>query len=98
MKIKNYIKYEKPIKAKRIIVNPHSNDFNNEPEYKLQKVLIWGETQTHKSYVITNSGTKKYTRPKSQVFLDRLDLENKIDDIEGFNLTNYEKEYLLERF
>lgn len=98
MKIKNYIEYEKPIKAKRIIANPHANDFNNEPEYKLQKVLIWGETQTHKSYVITNSGTKKYIKPKTQVFLNRLDLENKIDNIEGFDLTNYEKEYLLKIF
>lgn len=96
MKIKNYIEYKRPIKAKRIIYNKSANDFNNEPEYKLQKVLIWGETITHESYVLTNQGTKKYIRHKSQVFLDRLDLENKIDDIKGFDLTEHEKEYLLE--
>lgn len=82
------------IKAKRIIVNQSSNDWNNEPEYKLQKVRIYGESKSAKSYIIDSYGNKKFTCLKTQVFLDKKDLENKIDNIEGFNLTEYEKQYL----
>ena len=35
---------DKFIKARRIIYNPSANDFNDEPEYKLQKVRIYGES------------------------------------------------------
>ena len=98
MKVRNYVEYEKPIKAKRIIANPHSNDFNDEPEYKLQKVRIYGESKTGKSYIVDSYGKFKFHCPKSRIFLNKKDLENKIDNIEGFELTNYEKEYLLEIF
>ena len=98
MKVRNYVEYEKPIKAKRIIANPHSNDFNDEPEYKLQKVRIYGESKTGKSYIVDSYGKFKFHCPKSRIFLNKKDLENKIDNIEGFELTNYKKEYLLEIF
>ena len=32
-------------KARRIIVNKSSNDWNDEPEYKLQKVRVYGENK-----------------------------------------------------
>lgn len=34
------------IKARRIIYNPHANDWNDEPEYKLQKVRVYGESNS----------------------------------------------------
>ena len=43
---------QKAVKAKRIIVNPSSNDWNDEPEYKLQKIRIYGESKSMKSYII----------------------------------------------
>lgn len=89
---------EKFIKAKRIIYNPSSNDFNNEPEYKLQKVRIYGESISKKSYIIDSYGNKKFSCLKEQVFLNKEDLKNKIDNIHGFRLTKSEKEYLLNQF
>ena len=38
VKENEYKKYDNVTSAKRIIVNPSSNDFNNEPEYKLSLV------------------------------------------------------------
>lgn len=89
---------ERYIKAKRIIYNPSSNDFNNEPEYKLQKVRIYGESISKKSYIIDSYGSKKFSCSKEQVFLNKEDLKNKIDNIRGFRLTENEKEYLLNQF
>lgn len=37
---------EKYIKARRIIYNHNANDWNNEPEYKLQKIRIYGESNS----------------------------------------------------
>lgn len=89
---------EKYIKAKRIIYNPSSNDFNNEPEYKLQKVRIYGESISKKSYIIDSYGKKKFSCLKEQVFLNKEDLKNKIDNIQGFRLTENEKKYLINQF
>ena len=50
----------KYIKARRIIVNLSSNDWNNEPEYKLQKVRIYGESKSRKSYIIDSYGKVKF--------------------------------------
>ena len=46
---------KKFIKGRRIIFNPSANDFNDEPEYKLQKVRIYGESNSKKSYIISFS-------------------------------------------
>ena len=83
-------------KAKRIIVNKSANDWNNEPEYKLQKVRVYGESK--KSFIIDSYGNFKFKVHKSQVFFNKQDFKNKMDNIEGFNLTEYEKEYLLKSF
>ena len=85
---------EKPIKALRIIYNMASNDWNNEPEYKLQKIRIYGESKSKKSYIIDSYGNRKFACHKSQVFLNKEDFNSKKDNIEGFNLTNSQKEYL----
>ena len=95
MKIKDYIKYDKVIKAKRIIYNKSANDFNDEPEYKFQKVRIFGESTNEKSYIIDSYGSKRFSCNKTQVFLNKKDFEEKIDNIQGFNLTDFEKKYLL---
>lgn len=89
---------QKFIKAKRIIVNSSANDWNDEPEYKLQKVRIYGETKSKKSYVIDSYGSKKFNCLKTQVFLNKEDMKRKIDDIEGYRLTENEKQYLLNIF
>lgn len=95
--IGNYNKYKHIIKAKRIIYNNSSNEWNNEPEYKLQKVRIYGETQKG-NYVIDSYGKFKFSCNKSQVFLNKQDFENKMNNIQGFKLTDFEKEYLLKQF
>lgn len=88
---------EKYKKARRIIVNQSANDWNNEPEYKLQKVRVYGESNNKKSFIIDSYG-KKFSCNKTQIFFNKEDFKNKMDNIEGFNLTEYEKEYLLNLF
>lgn len=89
---------EKYKKARRIIINRSANDWNNEPEYKLQKVRVYGESNSKKSYIIDSYGNKKFSCIKSQIFFNKEDFKNKMDNIEGFNLAEYEKEYLLNLF
>lgn len=89
---------QKFIKARRIIYNPSANDFNNEPEYKLQKIRIYGESNSGKSYIIDSYGRHKFSCNKTQVFLDKQDFINKKDNIFMFDLNDYEKEYLLNQF
>ncbi len=98
VKKNEYKKYDEIIYAKRIIVNKSSNDFNDESEYKLQKVRIYGETKTGKSYIVDSYGKFKFKVLKSQVFLSIEDMKNKIDNIQNFNLQDYEKEYLLKYY
>lgn len=86
------------IKARRIIYNPSANDFNDELEYKLQKVRIYGESNSKKSYIIDSYGRQKFSCNKSQVFLNKQDFIDKKDNIFMFNLNDYEKEYLLNQF
>lgn len=85
-------------KARRIIYNPSANDFNNEPEYKLQKIRIYGESNSGKSYIIDSYGHHKFSCNKSQVFLNKQDFIEKMDTIFMFNLNDFEKEYLLKQF
>lgn len=89
---------QKAVKAKRIIVNPSSNDWNDEPEYKLQKIRIYGESKSMKSYIIDSYGSKRFNCLKTQVFLNIEDMKRKVDNIEGFRLTENEKQYLLNSF
>lgn len=89
---------EKYKKARRIIVNQSANDWNNEPEYKLQKVRVYGESNSKKSFIIDSYGNKKFSCNKTQIFFNKEDFKRKMDNIEGFNLTEYEKEYLLNLF
>lgn len=86
------------IKARRIIYNPSANDFNNEPEYKLQKVRIYGESNSKKSYIIDSYGRQKFSCNKTQVFLNKEDFVNKMNNIFMFDLNEYEKDYLLKQF
>lgn len=97
-KLGKYIEYGKPVKARRIIVNMSSNDWNDEPEYKLQKVRIYGETKSKKSYVIDSYGNRKFSCHKSNVFLNKDDFVNKMDNIDRFKLMEYDKQYLLKQF
>lgn len=85
-------------KAKRIIYNKASNDWNDEPDYKLQKVRVYGESKSKKSYIIDSYGNKKFSCHKSNVFFNKQDLQDKIDNITGFNLLENEKQYLLKIF
>ena len=89
---------EKYIKAKRIIYNSASNDWNDEPEYKLQKIRIYGESKNRKSYIIDSYGKRKFSCDKSEVFLNKKDIEEKINKLSKFNLTENEKQYLLTIF
>lgn len=89
---------KKFIKARRIIYNRSANDWNDEPEYKLQKIRIYGESNSKRSYIIDSYGNKKFSCIKSQVFLNRKDFEEKMNNIEGFKLTDYERDYLLKQF
>lgn len=86
------------IKAKRIIYNQSSNDFNDEPEYKLQKVRVYGESNSKKSYVVDSYGNKKFTCHKSNIFFNKEDFKEKMNNILNFNLTKFEQEYLLKQF
>ena len=95
---KDYIEYPIYIKAKRIIYNKSSNDWNDEPEYKLQKVRIYGKTKSNKNYVIDSYGNFKFICNKNEVFLDKIDFEEKANKITGYNLTKSEKEFLLNQF
>lgn len=89
---------EKYKKARRIIVNQSANDWNNEPEYKLQKVRVYGKSKSKKSFIIDSYGNKKFSCNKSLIFFDKEDFKNKMNNIEFFNLAEYEKEYLLSLF
>lgn len=86
------------IKAKRIIYNQSSNDFNNEPEYKLQKVRVYGESNSKKSYIIDSYGKKRFSCHKSNIFFSKEDFKQKMNNILNFKLSEFEKEYLLEQF
>ena len=88
----------KYIKARRIIYNPSANDWNDEPEYKLQKIRIYGESNSGKSYIIDSYGNKKFSCNKTQVFFNKKDFEEKMNNIDGFKLTDFEKEYLLKQY
>ena len=81
-------------KAKRIIYNPSSNDWNDEPEYKLQKVRVYGESISKKSYIVDSYGKKKFSCHKSQIFFNKKDFEDKKNNILGFSLTENQKQYL----
>lgn len=89
---------EKYQKAKRIIYNSSSNDFNDEPEYKLQKVRVYGESKSGKSYIIDSYGNKKFSCNKSNIFFNKTDFEQKMDKIQGFLLLENQKKYLLNMF
>lgn len=89
---------EKYIKAKRIIYNSASNDWNDEPEYKLQKIRIYGESKSGKSYIIDSYGAGRFACNKNEVFLNKKDFEEKINKPLRFNLTENEKQYLLNIF
>lgn len=93
-KLGDYKKYDKIIKARRIIYNNSSNDWNNEPEYKLQKVRIYGENKKSTSYIIDSYRNFKFTCHKSQIFLNKEDFNNKKDNILNFDLSENEKKYL----
>lgn len=95
MKYMAFTEYPHLLKGKRIIYNRASNDFNNEPDYKLQRVKIHGELNN--SYIV-DTGGKKFACDKSQIFLNKSDFENKMDNIKGFKLTTFEKEYLIKQF
>lgn len=97
-KIGKWTEYPRYIKARRIIYNRSSNDWNDEPEYKLQKVRIYGETQTGKCYVIDSYGKFKFACNKSQIFLNKDDFKNKMNNIQNFKLTEFEQNYLLKQF
>ena len=97
-KIGKWTEYPRYIKARRIIYNHSSNDWNDEPEYKLQKVRIYGETQSGKCYVIDSYGNKKFSCNKSQIFLNKDDFKNKMNNIQNFRLTEFEQNYLLKQF
>lgn len=97
-KIGKWIQYPRYIKARRIIYNNSSNDWNNEPEYKLQKIRIYGETQSGKCYVIDSYGNFKFACSKSQIFLNKEDFKNKMNNIQNFKLTEFEQNYLLKQF
>lgn len=97
-KLGEYIKYDKPVKARRIIYNNASNDWNNEPEYKLQKIRLYGETKSKKSYVIDSYGNRKFTCHKSNIFLNKDDFINKMNNIDRFRLNEFEQNYLLKQF
>ena len=89
---------EKYMKAKRIIYNSASNDWNDEPEYKLQKVRIWGKSKSGKSYIIDSYGARRFACNKNEVFLNKKDFEEKINKPLKFNLTENQKQYLLNIF
>lgn len=97
-KIGNWIKFPRFIKARRVIYNLASNDWNDEPEYKLQKVRIFGETKSGKCYVIDSHGGRKFACNKSQVYLNKEDFINKMNNIQNFKLTEFEMNYLLDQF
>ena len=81
------------MKARRLIYNKYANDFNNELEWKLQKVRI------HEEYswgYIVDSGSNKFKCGKSKVFVNKEDFKDKIDCIFGVDLTEEEKKELLE--
>ena len=86
------------IKARRILYNRASNDWNNEPEYKLQKIRIYGENKNGKSYIIDSYGNFKFACHKSQIFLSKEDFNKKMDNILGFNLLESQKKYLANLF
>ncbi len=80
------------MKARRLIYNRDYNDFNKEPEYKLQKVRILEEFSW--GYIV-DSGSNKFKCNKNKVFRNKEDFKNKIDTIFGVDLTEEEKEELL---
>lgn len=51
-----------------------------------------------KSYIIDSYGNKKFSCDKTQIFFNKKDFEEKMDNIQGFKLTKYEKDYLLKQF
>lgn len=51
-----------------------------------------------KSYIVDSYGSKKFSCNKTQVFFNKKDFEEKMNNIQGFDLTNFEKQYLLEQF
>ena len=81
------------MKARRLIYNRYANDFNNELEWKLQKVRILEENQT---YYIVDNGSSKFKCSKNKVFVNKEDFKDKIDCIFGVDLTGEEKKELLE--
>lgn len=93
-KIGEYKKYDNVIKAKRIIYNKSSNDWNDEAEYKLQKIRIYGENKKGTSCIVDSYGKFKFICHKSQIFLNKKDFNNKKDNILTFNLSENEKKYL----
>lgn len=83
------------IKAKRLIYNKSYNDFNEEPEYKLQNVRIHSEEAYH--YIVDSDGTK-FKASKSKVFLNKNDFFEKIDKIFGVYLSTEEIMELASQF
>lgn len=58
----------------------------------MEKVIIG------KSYIVDSYDKYKFTCNKTQVFLNKKDFEEKMDNIENFKLTDFEKQYLLKQF
>ncbi len=64
-----YIEYEKPIYARRKMLNRASNDWNNESEYKMQKVRVRGETKDGKQFVVDSYGNFVFRVNKEDIFI-----------------------------
>lgn len=64
----------------------------------MQKVRVYGESISGKSYIIDSYGNKKFTCLKTQIFFNKKDFEEKMNNIQNFNLTDFEKQYLLKQF
>ena len=64
-----YIEYETPIYARRKMFNRASNDWNDEPEYKMQKVRVRGETTDGKQFVVDSYGNFVFRVNKEDIFI-----------------------------
>lgn len=90
--MKEYIKYNKKVNAYRLLYNKSSNDWNDEPEYKMQKVHIQGESKDRDMFLIDSYSKKTFWCDKNEIFLNKKDFERKIKD--NKNVADYNKELL----
>ncbi len=91
--MKEYIKYNNKIKAYRLLYNKSCNDWNDEPEYKMQKVHIQGESKDREQFLVDSYGKKTFWCDKKEIFLNKNDFMMKIKD--NKNVTEYNKELLV---